>query len=79
MDPLYCFKDTLQELRKEKSCVRTYSNRPTGFVSADVYCRETASQLCAQEVRRSIAINITVKKSLHLQEFSKSLATILKT
>jgi hypothetical protein len=48
MAPLHCFTDTLQELREEKHCVRTYSSRPAGFVNIGVYCSETASQLCAQ-------------------------------
>ena len=41
----------------------TYSSRRFGFVSAGVYCSETAYKLCEQEVRRSIAINITNQKT----------------
>ena len=56
----------LQELRKEKHCVCTYCSCHFGCVSAGVYCSEIASQLCAQEVRRSIVINITNKKKTSL-------------
>jgi hypothetical protein len=78
MDLLHCFSDTLQELRKNKHSVSTYSNRPIWFLSAGVYCSEIASQLRAHEVRKSITINITVKKkiftynSIHIDNLTKN-------